>query len=234
MRKHLSKLQTLALIVLVGWALDGDVPGLNEPVAPDPAPLPITEHVENAVEQVLEVTEGVQVQTQQLIENIQKKSVAAGENLVLMANQMQQTGQDIAEALPPLSAINLPELPELPDLPELPALADLSSVLDRQPSPEVANTNQNGNILPLEDINLPTAAPSVAAPVPSLIDITHSPDVAPSPSTLSARLADKTETTPAPAPAMALSAPQPQPQPKPQPATRPWSITKKPSRHQVA
>jgi hemolysin activation/secretion protein len=228
MRKHLSKLQAVALIVLVGWALDGHVPGLNEPVAPDPAPLPITEHVENAVEQVLQVAEGGQVQTQQLIENIQKKSVAAGENLVFMAKQMQQTGQDIAEALPPLSAINLPELPQLPDLPELPALADLSSVLDRQPSPEVANTNQNGNTLPLEDKNLPPTAPTVAAPVPSLIDITHSPDVAPSPSPLSARLAEKTETAPAPAPAMALSAPTPQPQQQlqPQPATSPSAADK--------
>ena len=81
MRKHLSKkLQAVALIVLVGWALDGHVPGLNEPVAPDPAPLPIAEHVENAVEHVRQVAEGVQVQTQQLIENIQNKSVAAGEN----------------------------------------------------------------------------------------------------------------------------------------------------------
>ena len=58
MRKHLSKLQAVALIVLVGWALDGHVPGLNEPVVPDPAPLPMAEHVENAVEQVMQV--GVQ------------------------------------------------------------------------------------------------------------------------------------------------------------------------------
>lgn len=172
MRKHLSKkLQAVALIVLVGWALDGHVPGLNEPVAPDPAPLPMAEHVENAVEQVLQVAEGVQVQTQQLIEKIQKKSVTAAENLVLMATQMQQTGQDIVEALPPLSAVHipdlpelpelaqLPELPQLPDMPELPMLDELSTMLDSQASPELANTNQNGNILPLEDKNLPPAAP---------------------------------------------------------------------------
>jgi hypothetical protein len=180
MRKHLSKkLQAVALIVLVGWALDGHVPGLNEPVAPDPAPLPMAEHVENAVEQVMQVAEGVQVQTQQLIEKIQKKSVAAGESLVLMATQMQQTGQDIVEALPPLSAVHipdlpelpelaqLPELPQLPDMPELPMLDELSTMLDSQASPELANTNQNGNILPLEDKNFAApAAPAQRQPLP--------------------------------------------------------------------
>jgi hemolysin activation/secretion protein len=242
MRKHLSKkLQAVALIVLVGWALDGHVPGLNEPVAPDPAPLPMAEHVENAVEQVMQVAEDVQVQTQQLIEKIQKKSVAAGENLVLMATQMQQTGQDIVEALPPLSAVHipdlpelpelaqLPELPQLPDMPELPMLDDLSSVEDSQASPEVANANQNGNILPLENKNFPPAAPAVAAPVPTLIDITHSPDVAPSPSPLSAKLAEKTETAPVPAPAVALSAPSPQPQQQPPAPTNPPVATPKAS-----
>ena len=203
MRKHLSKkLQAVALIVLVGWALDGHVPGLNEPVAPDPAPLPMAEHVENAVEQVMQVAEGVQVQTQQLIEKIQKKSVAAGESLVLMATQMQQTGQDIVEALPPLSAVQipdlpelpelaqLPELPQLPDMPELPMLDELSTMLDSQASPELANTNQNSNILPLEDKNLPPAAPeapaapaapAVAAPLPTLIDIRQMLRQAPAP-----------------------------------------------------
>ena len=251
MRKHLSKkLQAVALIVLVGWALDGHVPGLNEPVAPDPAPLPMAEHVENAVEQVMQVAEGVQVQTQQLIEKIQKKSVAAGESLVLMATQMQQTGQDIVEALPPLSAVHipdlpelpelaqLPELPQLPDMPELPMLDELSTMLDSQASPELANTNQNSNILPLEDKNLPPAAPeapaapaapAVAAPLPTLIDITHSPDVAPSPSPLSAKLAEKTETVPAPAPAVALSAPSPQPQQPPPVPTPPPVATPKAS-----
>lgn len=39
MRKHLSKtLQAVVFIALVGWALDGHVPGLNEPVASDPEP----------------------------------------------------------------------------------------------------------------------------------------------------------------------------------------------------
>jgi hemolysin activation/secretion protein len=102
-------------------------------------------------------------------------------------------------------------------------------VLDRQPSPEVTNINQNGNTLPLEDKNLPPAAPTVAAPLPTLIDITHSPDVAPSPSPLSAKLAEKTETAPAPAPAMALSAPTPQPQQQPQAPTPPPVATPKAS-----
>jgi hemolysin activation/secretion protein len=126
----------------------------------------------------------------------------------------------------------LPQLPQLPDLPELPVLADLSSVLDSKPSPEDAKTIQNGNILPFEDKNLPPAvpaAPAVAAPVPSLIDITHSPDVAPSPSPLSAKLAEKTETAPAPAPAVALSAPTPQPQQQPQAPTAPPVATPKAS-----
>ena len=45
------------MIVLVVWALDGHVPGLNEDVAPDPAPVPVAEQVENALEQVRQVGE---------------------------------------------------------------------------------------------------------------------------------------------------------------------------------
>lgn len=42
MRKHLLKaLQTAVFIALVVWTLDGHVPGLNETVAPEPAPMPV-------------------------------------------------------------------------------------------------------------------------------------------------------------------------------------------------
>lgn len=57
---------------MVGWALDGHVPGLNEAVAPDPAPVPVAKQVDNALEQVRQASEEVQTQTEQLVENIQK------------------------------------------------------------------------------------------------------------------------------------------------------------------
>ena len=237
MRKHLSKkLQAVALIVLVGWALDGHVPGLNEPVAPDPAPLPIAEHVENAVEHVRQVAEGVQVQTQQLIENIQNKSVAAGENLVFMAKQIQQTGQDIVEALPPLSEITLPELPEFvvssPAIQEKPVLlappivVEPEIVVENNPNTEPSKIDQNGNFLPIDGQILPPPVPPVATPE-LLIDTTRSPDVAPNPSPLSAKLAKnapieptaepKVTAVPVPAPKVA-SAPAPAPPPSPVPS----------------
>ena len=225
MRKHLSKaLQAAVLIVLVGWALDGHVPGLNEPVAPDPAPVPVAEQVENALEQVRQVGEDVQAQTEQLVENIQKKSVIAGKNLSRMAEQVQQSGQDMVQAIPPLSEISLPELPVLPSPP---MAVEPAIVVENKPSQELPKVDQNGNSLPIEGKVLPPSAPAVATPEP-LIDTTRSPDVAPNPSPLSAKLAKKMPIEPSPEPKVAaIPVPAPAPTrahkvaPAPTPAPEP-------------
>ena len=228
MRKHLSKaLQAVVLIGLVVWALDGHVPGLNEPVAPDPAPVPMAEQVDNALEQVRQVGEDVQAQTEQLVESIQKKSVIAGKKLARMAEQVQQSGQDMVQAIPPLSEITLPELPEflvsssaIPEKPVLlapPIVVEPAIVVENNPSPELPKVDQNGNSLPIEGKVLPPPAASVTTTEP-LIDTTISPDVAPNPSPLSAKLAKNVPIEPAPAPA---PAPAPKVAPAPAPATTP-------------
>jgi hemolysin activation/secretion protein len=225
MRKHLSKaLQAVVLIGLVVWALDGHVPGLNEPVAPDPAPVPMAEQVDNALEQVRQVGEDVQAQTEQLVESIQKKSVIAGKKLARMAEQVQQSGQDMVQAIPPLNEITLPELPEflvsssaIPEKPVLlapPIVVEPAIVVENNPSPELPKVDQNGNSLPIEGQVLPPPAASVTTTEP-LIDTTISPDVAPNPSPLSAKLAKNVPIEPAPAPAPAPKvAPAQAPEPK--------------------
>lgn len=245
MRKHLSKaLQAAVFIAMVGWALDGHVPGLNEAVAPEPAPLPVAEQVDNALEQVRQASEEVQTQTEQLVEKIQKKSVIARKNLSRMADQVQQSGQDMVQAIPPLSDITLPELPVLPELPEFlavtpaipekpvlpapPMVVEPAAVLENKPSPEASKIDQNGNTLPTDGQVLPPPAPAVppVAKPESLIDTTRSPDVAPNPSPLSAKLAKKIPTVPAPEPKVA-AVPVPVKAEKPTAAEAPPTIVLK-------
>ena len=232
MRKHLPRtLQVVAFAVLVGWGLDGHVPGLNEPVAPDPTPVPMAEQVERAVTQVQQAAEEVQAKTEQVLENIQEKSLSTGKNWSLKAKQWTQSGQALVESLPKLSDVQLPDMPDmpdmpsmgdvqLPDLPDLPKLSDISipsmpvipdmpvvpesaslpAVTALEVPPEAAKKDDDAQTLPPSGKELPPVASVVTPPAP-LIDTKQSPDVAPNPSPLSAKLAKQAEPVAAPAPA---------------------------------
>lgn len=240
MRKHLPRtLQVVAFAVLVGWGLDGHVPGLNEPVAPDPTPVPMAEQVKRAVTQVQQAAEEVQAKTEQVLENIQEKSLSTGKNWSLKAKQWTQSGQALVESLPKLSDVQLPDMPvmpsmgdvQLPDLPDLPKLSNISipsipvipdmpvvpesaslpAVTALEVPPEAAKKDDDAQTLPPSGKELPPVASVVTPPAP-LIDTKQSPDVAPNPSPLSAKLAKQAEPVAAPAPAVAaVPAPAPAP-----------------------
>ena len=187
----------------------------------------------------------------QVLDSIQEKAKSTGSYLADKVEKMNKTGQDLVQSLPSLSDLNLPPMPELPAMPELPSLpsmpampslADLPSipdfptVNDNVTAPEPAKTDDPAKILPPADSlsgrDLPPepVAAAPVAPATPLIDTTKSPDVAPNPSALSARLAREVDVMPEPepakpAPAPAVAAPA-KPAPAPTPAPVPAPVAK--------
>jgi len=195
---------------------------LDEPVAPDPAPIPMAEQMDKAVEKIYQAAEEVQAQTAQVLENIQEKSASVGKNWVGKAKQLTQSGQAMVESMPSLAEIRLPEMPSMPEIPAFPEVENLPAETAKLPAAEAAKVEESvmdlppaGNTLPPTQAAMPSNAPSVSPPQPlaksaePLIDTTQSPDVAPKPSAISARLANEVDLMPPPAPAKPAPTPAP-------------------------
>ena len=240
MRKKLTRsLLGLSAAILTGWAIYSLVPGFDDPNTPETAPIPAAEKIEPHTNPELVVPPETPSMASQVLDNIQEKAKSTGSYLADKVEKMNKTGQDLVQSLPSLSDLNLPPMPELPAMPELPSLpsmpampslADLPSIPDfptvteNVVEPEPAKTDNAAKILPPADAlsgrDLPPE-PVVAAPVAPaspLIDTTKSPDVAPNPSALSARLAREVDVMPEPEAAKPAPAPAPAPAPVPAPA----------------
>jgi hemolysin activation/secretion protein len=219
-RKNLTRsLLGLSAAILTGWAIYSLVPGFDDPNTPETAPIPAAEKIEPHTNPELVVPPETPSMASQVLDNIQEKAKSTGSYLADKVEKMNKTGQDLVQSLPSLSDLNLPPMPELPAMPELPSLpsmpampslADLPSIPDfptvteNVVEPEPAKTDNAAKILPPADAlsgrDLPPE-PVVAAPVAPaspLIDTTKSPDVAPNPSALSARLAREVDVMPEP------------------------------------
>lgn len=162
-------MQAVAFAVLVGWALDVHVPGLDEPLAPEPK-------VENTRVEVQPLAPPAPVAVPQVFDNKTEIKSYKAQLQATRAQQWREVGQQVTQAFVELTNINelpnLIKLPNLEDLPEYFTLADMPRIPDmpsldelpRMPDmPVLEDVLQN---LPLQGMNLPLETASEAAPMP--------------------------------------------------------------------
>ena len=184
MRKNLSRtLQALAAAAVIGWTLDVHVPGLDDPPTPPEKPvLPVAEQVQQVANQLQKAAEQVQASTEQVLENIQEKSISAGQTLVNKAKELQQTSRDLMDALPAMPSLNdvasmasLPVMPDMPTMPESAPAVDKAAQADQlalpEPAPpEAAKIEENVRNLPPSGKDLPQQPLPAAAIAAALIE----------------------------------------------------------------